>query len=541
MSHSHNDFPIAGYWGRKKPHPKVGKVDVHYMLINPATKKPYTYIQILEDLVQRKKHYPGLAPLLQPWINKFSHKTPTKPNTIFSLCCGGSTAELAETRFRKRRWTELESLAKLLFRPLYERNLKYGDVTVSDFVDYQAELLYAGDTPDTRVRLLGCLKNYILPEIGKVKLNALDGDRQNKSLKAIKRKLQNTSDFAGKSTCGYVKRAYLGLIRAIESSGWKGCFAGLHLADMLNHSSRQNHSIINSCRIDHLDDAQRAGLFQLLFAPERLYDLFWISLLYSGMDPSDIAGQTYGDIEELTLQDGSCCYTILISRRVRKLNDRYSTLQATNENFPIQRLRRAVLAPWVGDVLQHRLAQLHNLGFSDEQIREMRLTAEKPGSAIVGPEELAKRLQQLLQQAGIPNVSPIRTDKKGRAYRQTVTEDIKLLIRDARYLSKQCGADDVMQHAMFGDSWSDTDEAAYLDLLGDQYALARWQRLRRWSPFASTLLPDAGEDHLPGYTHAPAHHILQVDNTTDHPITLTLSAPYGLNVYWAHSKKERKT
>ena len=75
MSHSHNDFPIAGYWGRKKPHPKVGKVDVHYMLINPATKKPYTYIQILEDLVQRKKHYPGLAPLLQPWINKFSHKT----------------------------------------------------------------------------------------------------------------------------------------------------------------------------------------------------------------------------------------------------------------------------------------------------------------------------------------------------------------------------------------------------------------------------------------------------------------------------------
>ena len=110
-----------------------------------------------------------------------------------------------------------------------------------------------------------------------------------------------------------------------------------------------------------------------------------------------------------------------------------------------------------------------------------------------------------------------------------------------RYLSKQCGADDVMQHAMFGDAWSDTDEAAYLDLLGDQYALARWQRLRRWSPFASTLLPDAGEDHLPGYTHAPAHHILQVDNTTDHPITLTLSAPYGLNVYWAHSKKERKT
>ena len=472
-----------------------------------------------------------------PWA--YHTSGPTHPRD--SMYCSGRTAELAEARFRKLRWAELESLAKLLFRPLYERNLKYGDVTISDFVDYQAESLYAGDTPDTRVRLLGCLKNYILPEIGKVKLNALDGDRQNKSLKAIKRKLQNTSDFAGKSTCGYVKRAYLGLIRAIESSGWKGCFAGLHLADMLNHSSRQNHSIINSCRIDHLDDAQRAGLFQLLFAPERLYDLFWISLLYSGMDPSDIAGQTYGDIEELTLQDGSCCYTILISRRVRKLHDRYSTLQATNENFPIYKFRRLVLTPWAGDVLLRRLEQLHALGLSDDQIQEMRLSSEKPGGAIVGPEELAKRLQQLLRQAGIPAATATRTEKKGHAYRQTVKEDIALLQRDARYLAMQCGADEVMLHAMFGDTWTDTDEEAYLDLLGDRYAVARWQRLRRWSPLAPASLPFTGEGCLAGYTHVPARHILQVINSTGHPVTLTLRAPYALNAFWAQNKKGGNT
>lgn len=541
MSHSHNDFPIAGYWGRKKTHPNTNRVELIIMLLNPATKRPYTYAQILSDLAERKKQYPGLALLMEPWVKKLTSKAQEKPTTEYAIYASGPTAEHAEARFRRQRWAELEALAKLLFRPLYERNLQHGDITVRDFASYQAETLYAHETPDTRTRLMGCLKNYILPVISNTKLKALDAGRQTKALKAINHKLQNSPGSVGSSTRVYVKRAYRGLILAIERSGWRGCSAGLRLVDLLKGSTDPNNAILRSCRVAHLDDAQRTALFGLLFAPERLYDLFWISLLYSGMDPSDIAGQTYGDIEELTLQDGSCCYTILISRRVRKLNDRYSTLQATNENFPIQRFRRAVLAPWVGDVLQHRLAQLHSLRFSDEQIREMRLTAEKPGSAIVGPEELAKRLQQLLQQAGIPNVSPIRTDKKGRVFRQVVMEDIKLLVRDARYLSKQCGADDVMQHAMFGDAWSDTDEAAYLDLLGDQYALARWQRLRRWSPFASTLLPDAGEDHLPGYTYAPAHHILQVDNTTDHPITLTLSAPYGLNVYWAHNKKERKT
>ena len=48
------------------------------------------------------------------------------------------------------RWSELESLAQLLYRPLYERNLKYGDVNVRDFVTYQASVLYAGETPATR-------------------------------------------------------------------------------------------------------------------------------------------------------------------------------------------------------------------------------------------------------------------------------------------------------------------------------------------------------------------------------------------------------
>lgn len=492
MGTSKCDFAIAGYEGRQKVHHNMkrtkSKYDARYMLKNPATKKVYTNAQMLADLAQR-----------------------------------------------------LEILAQLLYRPLYERNLKYGDVNVRDFVTYQASVLYAGETPATRTRLTGCLKNYILPVVGEIKLNALDTDRQTKALKAINQKLQNSSGPGGSSTRGYVKRAYRGLILAIERSGWRGCSAGLRLVDLLKGSTDPNNAILRSCRVAHLDDAQRTALFGLLFEPEHLYDLFWVALLYSGADPADIAGQTYGDIEELTLQDGSCCYTILISRRVRKLHDRYSTLQATNENFPIYKFRRLVLTPWAGDVLLRRLEQLHALGLSDDQIQEMRLSSEKPGGAIVGPEELAKRLRPLLLAAGIPDATPTRTDKLGHAYRQKITEDVNLLLRDARYLAKRCGADDVMLHAMFGDAWTDTDEDAYLDLLGDRYAVARWQRLRRWSPLAPAPLPATGEGCLEGYTHAPARHIQRVNNPTDHSVTLTLSALYALRVYWAHNEKERST
>ena len=545
MGTSKCDFAIAGYEGRQKVHHNMkrtkSKYDARYMLKNPATKKVYTNAQMLADLAQRKKEYPGLALLLEPWIAKIASRAQKNPDAEFSLHCSDATEERALARLKKMRWSELEALAQLLYRPLYERNLKYGDVNVRDFVTYQASVLYAGETPATRTRLTGCLKNYILPVVGEIKLNALDADRQTKALKTINQKLQNSSEPVGSSTRGYVKRAYRGLILAIESSGWKGCFAGLHLIDILKSSSERNSDILKNSRVAHLDDAQRTALFRLLFEPEHLYDLFWVALLYSGMDPSDIAGQTYGDIEELTLQDGSCCYTILISRRVRKLHDRYSTLQATNENFPIYKFRRLVLTPWAGDVLLRRLEQLRGLGLSDDQIREMRLSSEKPGGAIVGPEELAKRLQQLLRQAGIPAATLTRTDKQGHAYRQTVKEDIALLQRDARYLAIQCGADEVMLHAMFGDTWTDTDEEAYLDLLGDRYAVARWQRLRRWSPLAPASLPFTGEGCLTGYTHAPARHNLRVDNTTDHSVTLTLRAPYALNAFWAQNKKGGNT
>ena len=545
MSTSKNDFPIAGYYGRKKVHYNSGrtksKCEVIYMLKNPATTKPYTLAEILADLEKRRREYPALALLLEPWIDELTPRAQENPDAYYAIYCSDSTEELAHTRFKKIHWNTLEALAQLLYRPLYERNLKCGDMTVNDFVAYQAETLYSEETPDLRIRLMGYLKRVILPVIGNKKLNSLDSNCQKKALQTIKKKLENGIEPAGKSTCGYIKRAYQGLLLAIESSGWKGCSAGMDLVNMLRSSSDQNNYIRKGYRINHLDDDQRNALFTLLMQPEYLYDLFLVALFYSGLDEADIAGQTYGDFEVLTLKDGCCCYTLMINRRVRKLNERYSTLQATNKSFPIQKLRRIVLAPWAGEILLKRLEQLRSFGFTDEQIKEMRLSSETPGSAIVGPAELANRLQPLLKQAGIRDATSIRTDKKGGAHREIIKEDIQLLLRDSRYLAERCGADDIMMHAMFGEGWTETDEKSYLDLLGDQYAVARYQRLRRWSPFAPTPLPEAGEEYLTGYTHMPARHIIQVNNTSDHPSTLSLYALYGFNAYWGHNRKERNT
>ena len=100
-----------------------------------------------------------------------------------------------------------------------------------------------------------------------------------------------------------------------------------------------------------------------------------------------------------------------------------------------------------------------------------------------------------------------------------------------------------MLHAAFGADWTETDEKAYLDLLGDQYALARYQRLRRWSPFDGSPLTHIDNEHLTGYTNAPARHLIAVANTTDHPIALTLSASYALNARWHswHNREESRS
>lgn len=50
------------------------------------------------------------------------------------------------------------------------------------------------------------------------------------------------------------------------------------------------------------------------------FELFLAALIYSGMEPAEIAAATLYGFEKLNMRDGSCCYTLLVCRRVRKLN-----------------------------------------------------------------------------------------------------------------------------------------------------------------------------------------------------------------------------
>lgn len=539
MSKSKNDFPLAGGTARLTFHPHRGQYDAIYTLIDPQTHCPYTYGRLAEDLTQRKQDYPYLAELIdKSKYNSIMAKAADQPETVFSLYKQGKTKEEARAQLEKEQLPKLRSLARLLHQPLYELNLKCGNITVEDFVTYQSKALYMDKPSDTRTRLMGYLKRIILPRIGEIKLKNLDKKQQEKAVKAINKALRKEQSRSTKYV--YVRQAYRGLLQAIEGSGWMGCAPGMRLADLIGASQERNTGLLKSVRVSHLDNKQRAELFRLLYQPERLFELFLAALIYSGMEPEEIAAATFYDFEKLNMRDGSCCYTLLVCRRVRKLNQRYSTVCAANENFDITKFRKIVLPGWAGDILLRRLEQLRDGGLTNDQIYGMRLSDETHGSNITGPEEIAARLLPLMKQAKIDDPMATRMGKDGRAYRQTVPMGIKILQGDARYLAERCGADAIMVHAMFGDSWSETDEQAYLDLLSDEYAIARYLRLRRWSPLAPALLPDAGKGYLTGFSHTPAHHVVRVENPTNHPVELTLSAPYAIKAYWASDPDQER-
>ena len=311
----------------------------------------------------------------------------------------------------------------------------------------------------------------------------------------------------------------------------------MRLADLITQTHEKNTVIRNSVRVDHLDSDQRMKLFLLLKNSDLLYESFIVGLIYSGMDLSEIAAARFGDFAVLEMQDGDVCYTLVVSKRVRKLHDRYSTFGAVNEAYPIAKFRRIVLYPWASLLMLKWVEALRNKGYADEQIEKMRLAERSTGNTITGPAELSNLLVAVLEQAGVKEASVTRTNKEGVAYRETLPVDVELLRRDARFMAVYCGADRVMEHAMFGDAWSETDEQAYINLLCDEYAVIRYCHLRRWSPYASGQRASSDENHLVGYAEKPARHTLAISNPTDHPITLTLTGTFAINAEWKTCKE----
>ena len=299
-----NTFSIAGGNGRLDYHTKNGGIDVRYLLINSTTKKPFTYGEVIQALLERQNENPALSVLVNPWLEKYKNKN---PDSVFNITKHGSSLEDAKAKFMKERYRDLEALASLLFLPLYKHNLACGNITVDTFVCYNADVLYCNKDPLTRKRMMGILNRVIRPVIGNTKLKDLDEKGNRKALKKIKQEFcKGKSNSPSPHTISNIKSAYLGLVECINQSGWKGCDAGLTLIHLLGKTSKPNRSINDVHRAEHLDANQRNALLKLLVQQKKIHELFLLGLLYSGLSENEIAAACYGDFQVKPLNTGAC-------------------------------------------------------------------------------------------------------------------------------------------------------------------------------------------------------------------------------------------
>src|SRR5699024_8155598 len=112
----------------------------------------------------------------------------------------------------------LEALAKLLYAPQWQINVRAGTVTVEQLVHYIKDSIYI-DTPDSlRPKLLRLLRDVILPVMGQLRLAELSPAAIKKSMNAIKRALKKQK--ASPQRHNDTTRACKGLLRAISSAGY---------------------------------------------------------------------------------------------------------------------------------------------------------------------------------------------------------------------------------------------------------------------------------------------------------------------------------
>ena len=72
-------------------------------------------------------------------------------------------------------------------------------------------------------------------------------------------------------------------------------------------------------------------------------------------------------------------------------------------------------------------------------------------------------------------------------------------------------------HGMFGMAWTEMDEESYLDLLSDEYAVARYLHLKRFSPYEPALLK---------------RRVLMVQNSTRESQNFSISSHYAISARW---------
>lgn len=537
MGRSKNDIFFEGGYARITTHPHLGQQDAIFQLINPSTKAPYKKDDLIRDLQRRKMQFPEFAPLIDVHLEKLTPRLSGNKST-FQVMSRGESKKHAIARMKKERIPQLREIARILFRPDWNFKFQHGQVTISQYTQYMDDKLFPNASPDARRHMLACVKHIINPAIGSHTLSSISTyENKEKLIDKIndllsQKKLCNTQTL-------YVKRSYKALFEQIEQDGYQHVGSLAALANKIKIQRKKNSDIIRAFKPNHLDADQRNKLFEILSAPENLYALFLVSLHYCGLTWNEIAAMRFGDVEELCLSH-SFCYCINVDKIVRKLGKRYSTLSLTNDAFPVPHFRKVVLFPWAADIMNSYVQYLQNQSYTLSEIESMRLSDIRPGGPIQGPSEIEALIKPLLRQANITFDPLPRTDTKGNITQQSGSADSRILWEDAQYVAeKLCGANIVMLHVMFGLPWTETDEEAYLDLLSDSYAVARFIYLRRFNPFkshrnANPICKPKDKSNLSCFTpeNSIGRYILSVKNETTSQQLFKVSSDYGLLINW---------
>ena len=88
MGHSKNDIPFEGGFARISIKKISDKQNATFMLINPATRKPYINQEIIRDLQIRKSQYPMLTPQIDLQIKWLQNRVENNLNqNVNSTSC----------------------------------------------------------------------------------------------------------------------------------------------------------------------------------------------------------------------------------------------------------------------------------------------------------------------------------------------------------------------------------------------------------------------------------------------------------------------
>ena len=539
MSHSHNDRPFCGGVCRIRTIPsrsRVGgttrQVDAQVLLIDPATGKPYTRGAIDQALAARAQEYPALAASARLLAEPISKRRAEAP---YIRSIRGSDKAEALRRAEKELLPQLEPLAKILYRPSWAANVKSGCITVQSFVQYLGDDLYLAEpNENARAQIRAAVHSVLLPAVGSMTIAALaDSDGRAKAFKAINRQLN--TDRKQSSSRSYAKRACRLLLEMLQQYGAAIPGSPERICQAIDAKKRRNPALLSHLAPNHLDLAQRDRFFSYLIQNSMTLVLFWVMCIYSGLTFAEIAAAKHGDLRVLTCVDCTV-YTYLVSKYRRKTNARWSTISVTNKESDFRKFRNAVFVPWAKPILQQLYYEFRQQGLADPEIAQLSFSADAAGKACT-PDEMRSRVDAALAAAGLGQPRTLqRTANNGSVSCSAGQPDSVLLRNDAIYNACElCGLNIAMLHASFRLTKTETDETDYLDLLCDAFAVARYQRLRRFipAPFAHTFAAaHAGRQPNTLYEPGYASYRLSVCNPTDAPQRLVLHSDYGVEAEW---------